>query len=94
MKYPKGELIFGVVLGGIISVVMEVLIFALILKGMRDVAFTGEFLPWIDQVFIAAWGMIFLMGLGLYGFSVHNLRKGESDGPIRGQSDGDNSGVD
>lgn len=79
-KYPKSELIFGVIMGGAIAVVMEIFVFLMILKGMRDMATTGVFLPWVDQVFIVTWIMIFLMAMALYGFSSYHL-KGAQDEP-------------
>lgn len=76
MKYPKSELVAGVIMGGFISVLMEVAVFGIVLNGLRNVVLTGEFLPWVDKVFIAAFGMIFCMGLALYAFSLHYLREG------------------
>lgn len=78
MKYPKSELVAGVVMGGFVSVLMEVAVFGIVLNGLRNVVLTGEFLPWVDKVFIAAFGMIFCMGLALYAFSLHHLREGDN----------------
>ncbi len=76
MKYPKSELVAGVIMGGFISVLMEVAVFGIVLNGLRNVVLTGEFLPWVDKVFIVTFGMIFCMGLALYAFSLHHLREG------------------
>lgn len=78
MRYPKSELIAGVIMGGFVSVLMEVVIFGVFLNGIRQVVLTGEFLPWVDKVFVAAFGMIFCMGLALYAFSLHHLREGDN----------------
>ena len=78
MKYPKSELIAGVIMGGFISVLMEVAVFGIVLNGLRNVVLTGDFLPWVDKVFVAAFGMIFCMGLALYAFSLHHLREGSN----------------
>lgn len=78
MKYPKSELVAGVIMGGFVSVLMEVAVFGIVLNGLRNVVLTGEFLPWVDKVFIVAFGMIFCMGLALYSFSLHRLREGDN----------------
>lgn len=78
MKYPKSELIAGIIMGGFVSVLMEVAVFGIVLNGLRNLVITGEFLPWVDKVFIAAFGMIFCMGLALYAFSLHHLREGDN----------------
>lgn len=78
MKYPKSELVAGVIMGGFVSVLMEVAVFGIVLNGLRNVVLTGEFLQWVDKVFIVAFGMIFCMGLALYAFSLHHLREGDN----------------
>lgn len=87
MKYPRSELILGMVMGGIIAVIMEIFVFLMVLKGMRDMAVTGVFLPWVDQVFIAAWIMIFLMAMALYGFSSYHLKGAQNEPRIKPESD-------
>lgn len=82
MNYPKSELIFGAIIGGVIAVIMEILVFAQILIGIVRIPETGIFLQWVDQVFIAAWTVIFLMALLLYSFSLYHL-KGAINGKNR-----------
>lgn len=86
MKYPRSELIIGMVMGGIIAIVMEILVFLMVLKGMRDMATTGVFLPWVDQVFIVTWTMIFLMAMALYGFSSYHLKGAQNEPRIEPES--------
>ena len=83
MKHDRMDLVAGVIVGGVISVVMEILTFGLIINGIVNMAERGEFLPWVDKVFIAAWGIIFMMGLMLYCFSMYHLKEGAANEPHR-----------